>query len=428
MQAELIADNVASAVLFRDKPTAAKVLHSLQKLPYIERADIYTGDGKDFASYAKPETARTEQNEISRSMNRPASLSASDESDRGSLLDEVAVTSTITQNGKPLGLIVLVARIGAMRGELLHYGGVLAAALFGSVWIAFVLTSRMGTRLGAKYHTVTKAEAKRQAWLEAELRKAIRRNAFELVYQPQFNCRTGALVGAEALIRWHHPSDAAISPSEFIPIAEETGLIVRLGHWVLERACGDAARWNENIRKAIHVSVNVSAHQLRGTEFTESVKAVLARSGLAPNLLELELTESQLMANTEIGVQAMRQLRSAGVRLALDDFGTGYSSLSYLQTFPVNSLKIDRSFIRPLPGAGHPIVTAIISMAHSFGIAVVAEGVEKPEQLAWLGDAGCDIVQGFLTGRPMSVGEFIELLRQHYPKRRERVPTNAFAE
>jgi EAL domain-containing protein (putative c-di-GMP-specific phosphodiesterase class I) len=196
----------------------------------------------------------------------------------------------------------------------------------------------------------------------------------------------------------------------------------------LDRACRDAARWNESIRKAIHVSVNVSARQLRGTEFTESVKAVLVRSGLAPNLLELELTESQLMANTETGIQAMRHLRSAGVRLALDDFGTGYSSLSYLQTFPVNSLKIDRSFIRPLPGAGHPIVTAIISMAHSFGIAVVAEGVERPEQLAWLGDAGCDIVQGFLTGRPMSVDEFIELLRQHYPKRRERVPTDALAE
>ncbi|MGN6652841.1 EAL domain-containing protein, partial [Trinickia sp.] len=162
---------------------------------------------------------------------------------------------------------------------------------------------------------------------------------------------------------------------------------------------------------ALHVAVNVSARQLRQTEYSEDVIAILADSGLSPHLLELELTESQLMANMTAGVEAMRQLRAAGVRLSLDDFGTGYSSLSYLQSFPVNNLKIDRAFVKPLPQGGQPIVTAIISMAHSFGIAVVAEGVEDAAQLAWLTDAGCDVVQGYLTGRPMPFERISDLLR-----------------
>jgi len=196
-----------------------------------------------------------------------------------------------------------------------------------------------------------------------------------------------------------------------VPVAEDSELIVALGQWVLRRACRDAARWNAEQGNIMHVAVNVSARQLRQVQFSEDVKAVLAESGLSPHLLELELTESQLMANMTAGVEAMCQLREAGIRLSLDDFGTGYSSLSYLQSFPVNNLKIDRTFVKPLPQAGQPIVTAIISMAHSFGIAVVAEGVEEPAQLAWLDDAGCDIVQGYLLGRPMSFEGITDLLR-----------------
>ena len=178
------------------------------------------------------------------------------------------------------------------------------------------------------------------------------------------------------------------------------------------RSCRDAARWNREHETSIYVAVNFSARQLRQSQFSDDVHAVLAESGLAPQLLEIELTESQLMANMAAGVESMRRLREAGIRLSLDDFGTGYSSLSYLQAFPVNSLKIDRSFVQPLPQAGQPIVTAIISMAHSFGIAVVAEGVEEPAQLAWLSDAGCDTVQGFLTGRPMSFDQLMVLVSQ----------------
>lgn len=285
------------------------------------------------------------------------------------------------------------------------------AALVSSADIALYAAKSTGKNAAVEFHASMTVEARRRARLETELRKAIDEDALSLVYQPQFSCRTGRILGVEALARWVHPVDGEISPIEFVPVAEDSELIVALGQWVLRRACRDAARWNAQPGVALHVAVNVSARQLRQAEYSEDVIAVLADSGLSPHLLELELTESQLMANMTAGIEAMRQLREAGVRLSLDDFGTGYSSLSYLQSFPVNNLKIDRAFVKPLPQAGQPIVTAIISMAHSFGIAVVAEGVEDAAQLAWLADAGCDIVQGYLTGRPMPFERITDLLR-----------------
>ncbi|WP_116137748.1 putative bifunctional diguanylate cyclase/phosphodiesterase [Trinickia diaoshuihuensis] len=285
------------------------------------------------------------------------------------------------------------------------------AALVSSADIALYAAKSTGKNAAVEFHPSMTVEARRRARLETELRKAIETDALSLAYQPQFDCRTGRLIGVEALARWVHPADGEISPVEFVPVAEDSELIVALGQWVLRRACRDAARWNADSEVPIYVAVNVSARQLRQTQYSENVKAVLAESGLSPHLLELELTESQLMANMTAGVEAMRQLRAAGIRLSLDDFGTGYSSLSYLQSFPVNNLKIDRAFVKPLPQSGQPIVTAIISMAHSFGIAVVAEGVEEPAQLAWLTDAGCDIVQGYLTGKPMPFERITELLR-----------------
>jgi diguanylate cyclase (GGDEF)-like protein len=284
------------------------------------------------------------------------------------------------------------------------------AALVSSADMALYAAKGRGKNTAVEFHPNMTVEARRRARLESELRKAIEMDALDLVYQPQFDCKTGALVGAEALVRWEHPADGTVSPAEFIPIAEDSDLIVALGQWVLRRACRDAAHWNEVSATRIHVAVNVSARQLRQSEFDHQVKAVLSESGLDSQLLELELTESQLMANMDAGIDSMNRLRASGVRLSLDDFGTGYSSLSYLQSFPVNSLKIDRSFVHPLPDAGQPIVTAIISMAHSFGIAVVAEGVEHAAQLAWLAESGCDIVQGFLTGRPMPFEQLMKLL------------------
>jgi len=284
------------------------------------------------------------------------------------------------------------------------------AALVSSADMALYAAKGRGKNTAVEFHPNMTVEARRRARLESELRKAIEMDSLDLVYQPQFDCKTGALVGAEALVRWEHPSDGTVSPAEFIPIAEDSDLIVALGQWVLRRACREAAHWNAVSATHIHVAVNVSARQLRQSEFDYQVKAVLSESGLESHLLELELTESQLMANMDAGIDSMNRLRASGVRLSLDDFGTGYSSLSYLQSFPINSLKIDRSFVHPLPEAGQPIVTAIISMAHSFGIAVVAEGVEHAAQLAWLSESGCDIVQGFLTGRPMPFEQLMKLL------------------
>ncbi len=588
MQAEMIADNVSASVMFDDKYTASEILRALNKVPYIESANIYTTNGERFATYARPGLTEKDREEGTLASVRAIKSRIS--------LSDVFVAWPISQAGKPLGSIVIVATTGEILAQLLHYAGFLAAASFGAIWIAYVLTARMDAHVAAaekeleylastdaltglpnrrafyeeldrrlrrtmhgplrialllvdlddfksvndtlghgagdellkhvaavlrrivkatdvvsrmggdefavlvdiaagkleaqataeriahalarpfplsrtsvaasaslgvsvfpddasdvaslvssadialhtakskgknsavEFHPAMTVEARKRVRLEAELRKAIEADAFDLAYQPQFDGRTGSLVGAEALIRWTHPTDGPISPAEFIPIAEESGLIVKLGQWVLRRACHDAARWNARSSASLPVAVNVSAHQLRHACFTDDVTAVLEQSGLAAHLLEVELTESQLMANMEAGVETMRRLRAAGVRLALDDFGTGYSSLSYLQSFPVNSLKIDRSFICPLPDSGQPIVTAIISMAHSFGIAVVAEGVEMPAQLEWLVDAGCAVVQGFLTGRPMPFEQFTELVcKELVAERREAISPDMLA-
>ena len=254
--------------------------------------------------------------------------------------------------------------------------------------------------------------AQRRARLERELRRAIEGEGLDLFYQPQFDCASGEMVGAEALLRWQHPVDGFIAPDEFIPIAEDCGLIVRLGAWVLERACADAVALSAATGKALSMAVNVSARQFREKDFAAIVEAALAKSGLPAGRLELELTESMLMADVDSAVQFMHGLRRLGVRLSIDDFGTGYSSLAYLQRFPINQLKIDRSFVRPLPAAGQVLASAVITLAHQFGLDVVAEGVEDEAQLAWLRDAGCNLVQGYLLGRPMSLFKLLQLQQQ----------------
>lgn len=285
------------------------------------------------------------------------------------------------------------------------------AELVSNADIALYSAKSRGKSIAVEFQSEMTAEAQRRARIEAELRKALEQDGLDIVYQPQFDCLSGRLLGAEALVRWTHPTEGPILPAEFVPIAENSDLIVALGRWVLWRACRDAANWNAGMNAGVHVAVNISARQLRTEGFTDEVCTALKKSGLPASLLELELTESQLMSNMSVGIQAMQELRAAGVRLSLDDFGTGYSSLSYLQSFPVHSIKIDRSFICPLPNGGQPIVTAIISMAHSFGLLVVAEGVEYPAQLEWLCDARCDVVQGFLTGRPMRLEQLLTIIR-----------------
>jgi diguanylate cyclase (GGDEF)-like protein len=244
----------------------------------------------------------------------------------------------------------------------------------------------------------TRAQARRL--LESGLRDALSAGQFELFYQPLFDLAGSAVTGCEALLRWRHPERGPVSPAEFIPVAEEIGLIVPLGAWVLRQACMEAAGWPNGLR----IAVNVSTIQLRSHGLVETVMAALAESGLSADRLELEITESVLLSDDSATLELLHKLRRLGVRISLDDFGTGYSSLSYLRTFPFDKIKIDRSFLQELCSsqATMVIVSALINLATGLGMMVTAEGVETQDQLDWLRSAGCTEAQGYLISRPLS--------------------------
>ncbi len=249
--------------------------------------------------------------------------------------------------------------------------------------------------------------------LENQLRKAIEERQLKVFYQPKLCLATGRLNAAEALVRWDHPTMGRIPPSDFIGLAEETGLIGAIGEFVLRQACWQACEWQRQGLEPIRVSVNLSVHQLRQGKLVSLVRQVLEETGLAPHNLELELTESQLLDSVEHIIATFQQLRDLGVKLAIDDFGTGYSSLSYLKRIPVDYVKIDQAFIRGLAegSADAAITRAIIAMAHGLSLKVVAEGVERPEQLEFLKAEGCDEVQGYLISRPIEAIKLASLLR-----------------
>ena len=238
----------------------------------------------------------------------------------------------------------------------------------------------------------------RRRMVEHELRLALSREEFDVVYQPQFNLAAETQCGAEALIRWNHPVHGRIAPGHFISVAEDTGLIVPLGEWVLRRACSDAAQWPGDLT----IAVNLSPAQFRDGDIAETVAQVLHDAGLEPHRLELEITENLLMQDTEEVLRKLNRLGELGVAIAMDDFGTGYSSLSYLARFPFNKIKIDRQFIRNMPRdpATKAIVKTIIALGRSLDVIITAEGVETEEQAAMLRDFGCPQVQGFLYGYP----------------------------
>ncbi len=252
--------------------------------------------------------------------------------------------------------------------------------------------------------------------LEIQLRRAVDEQQLQVFYQPKLCLRTGRLDSAEALVRWHHPQRGMVAPGEFIGLAEETGLISAIGEFVLRQACWQACEWQRQGMAPIRVSVNLSVHQLRQGKLVSLVRQVLEETGLAPQWLELELTESQLLDSVEHIIVTFQQLRDLGVKMAIDDFGTGYSSLSYLRRFPVDYVKIDRAFISGLGDGTEDaaIIQAIISMAHSLGLKVVAEGVENQSQLEFLRSHGCDEVQGYLISRPIEATAMAGILLQSF--------------
>jgi diguanylate cyclase (GGDEF)-like protein/PAS domain S-box-containing protein len=248
--------------------------------------------------------------------------------------------------------------------------------------------------------------------IEGSLRRALERQEFTVHYQPKINLRTGEISGAEALIRWTHPTRGPVSPAQFIPVAEDCGLILPIGNWVLLEACKQAQAWVEAGLPLGTMGVNISAVEFRNENFLEGVFAILKDTGLNPNLLELELTESVLMKRPESTASVLRALRAKGVQVAVDDFGTGYSSLSYLQKFSIDALKIDQSFVRRITTAPDEttIVNAVISMAHSLKLRVVAEGVETIKELEFLEAHQCDEAQGYFFSRPVLPEQFAKLL------------------
>jgi EAL domain-containing protein (putative c-di-GMP-specific phosphodiesterase class I) len=269
-----------------------------------------------------------------------------------------------------------------------------------------------------------------RAALEAKLRRAIGEGQLSLNYQPQINPKTAEVVGLEALLRWNDPEAGHISPGAFIPLAEETGLILPIGEWVIDEACRQARQWDARGLRSVPISVNVSGVQFERQDVAEIVRAAVSRHQLPPGRLEVEITESAIMRHPERAVAALKAMRESGVGVALDDFGTGYSSLSYLRRFPIDTLKIDRSFILEIDQNEEDaeIVAAIVAMAHTLGLRVVVEGVESDSQLEVIVAKDCDVVQGYVYSRAAAGGGCAGLVEhapasQRLAARIERTPT-----
>jgi EAL domain-containing protein (putative c-di-GMP-specific phosphodiesterase class I) len=282
--------------------------------------------------------------------------------------------------------------------------------------------AKQGGRASFRFHQAHHdADMRQRMRLDHAMRQALASQRFRLHYQPQLDLKTGQVVGAEALIRWRDPELGEVSPGQFIPVAEESGFIIAIGDWVLEQAVRQAARWRD-AGMPMPVSVNVSALQFQQADFIDRVAAVLREHQLAGALLELELTESILVHDANEALARLSQLSQLGVRLAIDDFGTGYSSLAYLKRFPIDRMKIDRSFVKGLPAdeSDGAIVRAIVQLAQALAMKVIAEGVETEPQRAFLLELGCDEFQGFLYAPALDALSFEERVRPASPRGRNR--------
>ncbi|MCS0633193.1 EAL domain-containing protein [Telluria mixta] len=306
--------------------------------------------------------------------------------------------------------------VGASIGiSLSGQDGATPELLFQNADTAMYKAKALGASSYQFFEPEMSVEARRRLQVETALRRALELGQFELHYQPRIDVRTFRLRGVEVLLRWKHPELGQVAPFEFVPIAEERGHIEEIGRWVLREACRVGKELSDKYGTQLHVSVNVSARQLRSAELVADVEQALRVSGFAPRALELELTESALIDDIEQSVDVLHRLKRLGVKLALDDFGTGYSSLSYLKRFPVDVLKLDRSFFLDECPNGDDFVAALVHMAHALGLTVVAEGIETEEVMETLRDCRCDEAQGYLFARPMALPDFDKFLQCEVP-------------
>ncbi|MGN6388775.1 MAG: EAL domain-containing protein [Burkholderiaceae bacterium] len=306
-------------------------------------------------------------------------------------------------------------------GSVYPKDGTDAATLLKHADIAMYQAKELGAGTFRFFDPQMNARMLERLLTETGLRRALLRHEFVVHYQPRVDAPSGRAIGVEALVRWMHPDRGLISPAEFVPLAEEIGLIGEIGEWVLQTACRQAKAWQDAGLHPLRMSVNLSAFQLGTPAFAERLHAVLQETGLDPSCLELEITETSLMQNVEASIATLGRIRKTGVAISIDDFGTGYSSLSYLKRLPIDTLKIDKSFIRDVIEDPDDaiIVGATIAMAHNLGLHVVAEGVTSAEQMAFLVGRGCYAMQGYLFSRPLRAQEIARLLRQPAPFRRD---------
>jgi diguanylate cyclase (GGDEF)-like protein len=321
------------------------------------------------------------------------------------MLEAVAQPHTIDQHD-----LHVTASIGL---SIYPDDGLDAETLIKNADTAMYQAKENGRRSFQFFKPAMNVRAVERQFIEEGLRRALERQEFALHYQPTVNLMTGAITGAEALIRWTHPTRGSIAPAQFIPVAEDCGLILPIGAWVLREACAQAQAWMDAGLPIMSMAVNVSAMEFRDKNFLDGLFAILSETGLDPRSLELELTESVLMKHAEFTASVLQILRKRGVQVAVDDFGTGYSSLSYLQKFPVDALKIDQSFVRQISTSGDDttIVKAVIGMARSLKLRVIAEGVETLDEVAFLRAYRCEEAQGYYFSRPVLPQQFAMLLR-----------------
>lgn len=333
-------------------------------------------------------------------------------------LNQVAVVAqrVLSTAMKPMNILGEECRVTASIGVSVYPGdGEDELTLLKKADMAMYFAKEEGKNNVQFYSQNTQSQAFERLSIETNLRKALERNELYLEYQAKMDLKTGAITGVEALLRWKNPILGSITPTQFIPVAEETGMIVSIGRWVMKTACAQNIDWQNQGLPPVRVAVNLSLRQLMDDKLLEDIKAALDDSGMPPNLLELEITESMVMYKPERLIQVLTKIKKMGVRLALDDFGTGYSSLAHIKQFPIDTLKVDRSFIRNLSqnSEDKAIIEAIIAMGKTLSLNVVAEGVETMSQDEFLREHVCDEMQGFYFSKPVAPEQFADLLRKN---------------